>query len=101
MVEALFDPPCTFYQPVVWPRIENPRSRRMTRITIIAAALVIAPVGCSYNPGYFPYLLPPGHITQEHAKPRGPGYFRNFDPKACKLEVCPGPQVTAPLGSQI
>jgi len=73
----------------------------MTRITIIVAALATAPLGCSYNPGYFPYLLPPGHITQEHAKPRGPGYFKNFDPKACKLEVCPGPQVTAPLGSQI
>ena len=72
-----------------------------TRIAFAAIALAVAPVGCSYNPGYFPYLLPPGHITQEHAKPRGPGYFKNFDPKACKLEVCPGPQVTAPLGSQI
>jgi len=72
-----------------------------TRIAWIAVALVSALAGCSYNPGYFPYLLPPGHITQEHAKPRGPGYFKNFDPKACKLEVCPGPQVTAPLGSQI
>src|SRR4029450_11937469 len=45
--------------------------------------------------------MPAGPISQNHATPGGHGYFKNFDPKACKLEVCPGPQVTAPLGSQM
>ena len=67
----------------------------------IVAALALALAGCAYNPGYFPYLLPGGHIKQEHAKPRGHGYFKNFDPKACKLEVTPGPMITAPVGSQV
>src|SRR5438067_117050 len=71
------------------------------RTALLAVAALAAGAGCSYNPGYFPYLLPPGHIVQEHAKPRGPGYFRNFDPKACKLEVRPSDQVTAPLGAQV
>lgn len=71
------------------------------RTALALLALAAAPAGCSYNPGYFPYLIPGGHIKQEHAKPRGHGYFKNFDPKACKLEVCPGPQVTAPLGTQV
>jgi uncharacterized repeat protein (TIGR01451 family) len=75
----------------------------MTTRTALAslAALALAHCGCSYNPGYFPYLLPGGHIKQEHAKPGGHGYFRNFDPKACKLEVTPGPMITAPVGSQV
>jgi hypothetical protein len=64
------------------------------------AALALSAAGCSYNPGYFPYLIPPGRIEQNHAKPRL-GYFRNYDPKACKLDVKPGGQATAPLGSQI
>ena len=68
---------------------------------VIVAALAAAHCGCSYNPGYFPYLLPGGHIKQEHAKPGGHGYFKNFDPKACKIEVTPGPMITAPLGSQV
>jgi len=69
------------------------------------AALVLALVaflasGCSYNPGYFPWVLPPGPIQQTHAKPRF-GYFRNFDPKAVRLDVKPGGQANAPLGAQI
>ncbi|HSQ56275.1 MAG TPA: hypothetical protein VLM40_11095, partial [Gemmata sp.] len=60
-----------------------------------------AALGCSHNPGYFPYLLPGGPIVETHAKPGGPGYFRDFDPKACKLQVTPNQQITAPLGSQI
>jgi uncharacterized repeat protein (TIGR01451 family) len=68
---------------------------------LVLAALALSASGCSYNPGYFPYLLPPGKIEQTHAKPRGFGYFRNYDPKACRLDVKPGGQATAPLGSQI
>ena len=68
---------------------------------LFVAALSFAGAGCSYNPGYFPHLIPGGPISETHAKPPGHGYFKNFDPRACKIEVCPGPQVTAPLGSQI
>src|SRR5262245_29919324 len=71
------------------------------RTALVFATVAVLGSGCSYNPGYFPYLIPGGHIVQEHAKPSGPGYFRNFDPKACRLEVTPNQQVTAPLGSQV
>lgn len=71
------------------------RSLRLVAICLVASAL-----GCSYNPGYFPYYLPPGWIKATHAKPRGPGYFRNFDPKACRLEVVPQ-QTTSPPGSAV
>ncbi len=72
---------------------------RHAALSITAISLAIA--GCSHNPGYFPYMLPPGVIVQNHAKPRGPGYFRDFDPKACKIEVTPDQQITAPLGTQV
>jgi uncharacterized repeat protein (TIGR01451 family) len=45
--------------------------------------------GVSQNPSYFPYYLPSGDIIRTHAKPPGAGYFKNFDPKACKIEVVP------------
>ena len=68
---------------------------------LVLAALALAVSGCSYNPGYFPWIVQPGRIEQTHAKPRGFGYFRNFDPKACRLGVNPSGQANAPLGSQI
>ncbi len=71
------------------------------RTAVVLAITALAGGGCSYNPGYFPYLLPPGKIEQTHAKPRAFGYFRNFDPKACRLGVTPSGQANAPLGSQI
>ena len=71
---------------------------RPINVLVLLAALA---GGCAYNPGYFPYELPGGPIVQDHAKPSGPGYFKNFDPKACKLEVTPNQQVTAPLGASI
>lgn len=73
-----------------------PRIRSSWLYVLLAASAA----GCSHNPGYFPYLLPPGPIVQEHAKPRGPGYFRDFDPKARSLEVVPA-NGSAPLGSQV
>src|SRR5436190_1166719 len=69
------------------------------RFPLLAAALAAAGCFNSHNPGYFPYYLPGGRIEQEHAKPRF-GYFRDFDPKACKLEVAPM-NPSAPLGSQV
>jgi uncharacterized repeat protein (TIGR01451 family) len=73
----------------------------MIRGVVIAVLAALAGVGCSHNPGYFPYLLPGGPIVENHAKPGGHGYFKNFDPKACKLEVTPNQTITAPLGSQV
>src|SRR5580698_5101158 len=77
------------------------RSCLMTaRLYVFIVLLVALPAGCSYNPGYIPEVVPGGPIVQEHAKPRL-GYFSDFDPKACKLEVTPDGVVTAPLGAQI
>ncbi len=73
-------------------------TRRAVPIAVLSAALA---GGCfnSHNPGYFPYYLPGGHVAESHAKPRF-GYFRDFDPKACKIEVTPADS-TAPLGAQV
>ncbi|VTU02250.1 60kd cysteine-rich outer membrane protein : Conserved repeat domain protein OS=Pirellula staleyi (strain ATCC 27377 / DSM 6068 / ICPB 4128) GN=Psta_2103 PE=4 SV=1: DUF11 [Gemmataceae bacterium] len=65
------------------------------------AALALPLAGCSHNPGYFPYYFTGGRIEQSHAKPGGSGYFKNFDPKACKLEITPNQTITAPLGTQV
>jgi hypothetical protein len=65
------------------------------------ALLFAAVLGCSYNPGYFPHILPGGPIVQHHAKPAGWGYFHNFDPKAYKVEITPSDQIQAPLGAAI
>lgn len=71
-----------------------------TRIAPLLAAALLA-AGCfnSHNPGYFPHYLPGGPIEQSHAKPRF-GVFRDFDPKAAKIDVTPQ-NATAPLGAQI
>ncbi len=71
------------------------------RLVAVVLAAVTGAGGCTHNPGDFPYLLPPGPVQQTHAKPRGFGYFRDFDPKSHKLDVKPGGLATAPLGSQI
>jgi len=62
--------------------------------------LAMAAAGCSYNPGYFPYYIPGGRIVEMHAKPGGHGYFKNFDPKAIRIELNP-PQTTSPPGSAV
>lgn len=73
-----------------------------TRTALLtAAALALSLTGCSHNPGYFPYYFTGGRIEQSHAKPGGSGYFKNFDPKACKLEITPNQTITAPLGTQV
>ena len=71
------------------------------RILIPLLVLLAASAGCfnSHNPGYFPNELPGGRIQQSHAKPRF-GFFRDFDPKAARLDVTPR-DATAPLGAQI
>ncbi len=73
-------------------------SARVATLVLVITAL--ASGGCTYNPGYFPWIVPPGPVIQTHAKPRF-GYFKNFDPKACRLGITPSGQANAPLGSQI
>jgi len=46
-------------------------------------------MGVSQNPSYFPHLLPTGDIIRTHARPPLWGYFSNFDPHACRVEVRP------------
>ena len=71
------------------------------RSAFLAAALAATLAGCvgASNPGYFPHYLPGGPIRETHAKPRF-AVFRDFDPKAAKIEVTPR-DATAPLGAQI
>lgn len=59
------------------------------RASFLIPFLAIGCFGGSQNPSYFPYLLPTGDVIRTHAKPGGLGYFKNFDPKACKIEVSP------------
>jgi len=60
--------------------------------TVGAVGAVVAAIlaGCTaHNPVYFPALLSPGEIQPTHAKPRGRGYFEDFDPHARQLVVRP------------
>ncbi|MCS6852186.1 MAG: DUF11 domain-containing protein [Gemmataceae bacterium] len=71
----------------------------MARLLGNVGALVLLGVGLSlllcgcfgvaHNPSYFPFLVPSGDIIRTHAKPPGPAFFANFDPRACRLEVRP------------
>jgi uncharacterized repeat protein (TIGR01451 family) len=68
----------------------GPGWRRCLLLALLVCA-VAAAGGCNaHNPVYFPhYFFPFGEIEPTHAKPGGPGYFANFDPKAARLEVRP------------
>ena len=67
---------------------------------LVLAALALAVSGCSYNPGYFPWLVPPGRIEQTHAKP-APRLLPQLRPEGLPARRQPQRQATAPLGSQI
>ena len=70
--------------------------------SLIMMLLCVALVGCfggSHNPSYFPWYLPPGDIIPTHAKPPGLGYFKNFDPKAVRLDVSPS-RCSNPVNTQ-
>src|SRR2546423_4970446 len=76
------------------PTSMEPRPARPTLRAwlVLAAACPLLASGCfggSHNPSYFPYLLGNGDIIQTHAKPKGAGYYANFDPHAVRLEVRP------------
>jgi uncharacterized repeat protein (TIGR01451 family) len=71
------------------------------QLLIAAACLALLPgcFGVTQNPTYFPHLLPTGDIFPTHAKPPGLGYFKDFDPHACRLEVRPL-EATSAVGTQ-
>ena len=75
-------------------------SRVLVALLPVSACALVA--GClSGNPSYFPYLLHSGPAIQTHSKPPGPGYYADFDPYACRIELRPD-VCTAPVrGSQV
>src|SRR3979409_1515690 len=78
-----------------------PRLGRLV-ITVLMGAglgLLLGCFGVTQNPSYFPHLLPTGDIVRTHAKPPLWGYFSNFDPHACRLEVRPI-EATNPVQTQ-
>lgn len=80
---------------------------RLARGILIGLALVtvLFVTGCiaslTQNPSKFPYFCPAGDIILSHAKPAGFGYFTNFDPFACRLEVRPRLAAMRPGDSQV
>jgi uncharacterized repeat protein (TIGR01451 family) len=71
---------------------------------VCPVAVLLAAAGClggARNPGYFPHLIPPGDVIQTHAKPPGSSYFKDFDPRAIRLEVTPAQSSQKPGGHQI
>lgn len=68
---------------------------------LLPAALVLALLpACAQSPSYFPYnFYPNGLQLQTHPKPPGFGYYANFDPYACRLEVRPV-EISNPVGTQ-
>ena len=75
------------------------RGRMAWSIGLLTAFGVLAGCGVTSNPRRLPFLIPPGDVTQTHAKPGGRGYFADFDPKAKRLEVRPG-DVSLPVRGQ-
>jgi uncharacterized repeat protein (TIGR01451 family) len=66
------------------------RRRRTAGLGLLVALLLSCLSGCgvTQNPSYFPFISWTGDIRRTHAKPVF-GYFHNFDPHACRLEVRP------------
>jgi uncharacterized repeat protein (TIGR01451 family) len=79
-------------------------SRLRPRGAFLAAGLIGLAAGClggTQNPTSFPFYLPPGDIVRTHAKPPGHGYFADFDPHACRLEVRPMDACVPVRGQQV
>lgn len=66
--------------------------RPRTNLVVVAIFLLTSGTSCLFrqeSPSYFPYLFGTGPTLDTHAKPRGRGYFADFDPHAKRLEVRP------------
>ena len=61
----------------------------LRRIVPLFALTLLAGTGCAYSPTYLPSFGFSGPISQTHAKPPGRSYFKNFDPKAVRIDVTP------------
>ncbi len=70
-------------------------------LAVLPLALAVGCLGGAHNPGYFPHWIPPGDVIQTHAKPPGSSYFKDFDPKAVRLEVTPPQSSNKPGANQI
>lgn len=85
-------------------RVEDRLLRRVLPILLCCLTL-FGLAGCWFgktaNPSYFPYWLPPGDVVQTHAKPPGLGYFADFDPYACKVELRPKVNSVQVGGTQV
>lgn len=68
---------------------------------VLPVALATGCLGGAHNPAYFPNWWPAGDIIQTHAKPAGGGYYRDFDPRAIKLEVTPATSSNKPGTQQV
>lgn len=72
-----------------------PRTTQRATWCIFALMLIASLPGCdvfspSQNPAQLYWgLIPNGGIYQTHAKPAGKGYYHNYDPYACRVEVRP------------
>jgi uncharacterized membrane protein len=80
----------------------RPKFRRIGAAAAFAAALLAAGcLGGGHNPGYFPWVIPGGDIIQTHAKPKGHGYYKNFDPKSVRIDVTPDQKSIRPKCNQV
>ena len=70
-------------------------------LALLPLAFAVGCFGVAHNPGYFPNLIPGGDIIQTHAKPPGGAYYRDFDPKAVRLEVTPTQVSNRPGATQV
>jgi len=72
---------------------------RQRQCGLVVMCLLVCGCGVTQNPTAFPSILPTGDIRRTHAKPPLFGYFRDYDPHACRLEVRPL-QSTNPVQTQ-
>jgi uncharacterized membrane protein len=80
----------------------RPMIRRIsTAVAFATALLAVGCFGAAHNPGYFPWMLPGGDIIRTHAKPPGAGYYKNFDPKAQRIDVTPDTKTIRPKCQQV
>jgi uncharacterized repeat protein (TIGR01451 family) len=71
-------------------------------IALVAVGTCALVAGClTGGSSSFPYLLPNGPAVQTHSKPPGPGYFADFDPQACRIEVRPDCGTAPVRGAQV
>jgi uncharacterized repeat protein (TIGR01451 family) len=75
-------------------------ARRSLSLLLLAASAIWLSGCTAHNPSYFPYAHAPfGQIYPTHAKPGGPAYYSDFDPKANQLVMRPLAEMVNPVGT--